>query len=208
MVKRLAMLALAALCCGGSSGCMLMDAIVDTHDRWAVCYRQRHWMGCECGEFYWSEWFNDPPACCDTCNQCGQFVGPQSCRRSVPNYQRGFLYNLFMSRQVYSPFVGPPPGMAGDCHAYPAYPYYREPADGIGDDGPHPAFGDDGAPPAPGEVLSDGVEADGAFPAEPNPDDAAGTRVSKQPRPRYAPQEAPGRGTPRRAYSTRDGRAY
>jgi len=29
-----------------------------------------------CGELYWSEWHSDPPACCDPCDDCGNWVGP------------------------------------------------------------------------------------------------------------------------------------
>jgi len=32
-----------------------------------------------CGELYIDEWISDPPACCDPCNQCGQYVGPRYC---------------------------------------------------------------------------------------------------------------------------------
>ncbi|MEQ8848492.1 hypothetical protein [Botrimarina sp.] len=31
--------------------------------------------GCD-GELYWSEWHNDPPACHDPCDDCGNWVGP------------------------------------------------------------------------------------------------------------------------------------
>jgi hypothetical protein len=32
--------------------------------------------GCTgCGELYWSEWFNDPPALCDPCDACGNYTG-------------------------------------------------------------------------------------------------------------------------------------
>ncbi len=31
-----------------------------------------------CGELYWNEWHSDPPACCDPCDQCGNWVGPSS----------------------------------------------------------------------------------------------------------------------------------
>ncbi len=30
--------------------------------------------GCD-GELYWSEWFNDPPACCDPCDEHGNWIG-------------------------------------------------------------------------------------------------------------------------------------
>jgi hypothetical protein len=30
-----------------------------------------------CGEVYVSEWISDPPDCCDPCDQCGNWTGPQ-----------------------------------------------------------------------------------------------------------------------------------
>ncbi len=94
MLKRCALLAVALLGLSTSSGCILLDAVIDTHDRWLICYQRRHWMAPQCGEFYWSEWFNDPPACCDTCNSCGKFVGPQPCKRAVPLKERGCIANI------------------------------------------------------------------------------------------------------------------
>ncbi|MFO0868502.1 MAG: hypothetical protein U0935_06095 [Pirellulales bacterium] len=37
-----------------------------------------------CGEIYWDEWLSDPPDCCDPCDGCGNWAGPQSCCRSSP----------------------------------------------------------------------------------------------------------------------------
>ena len=39
----------------------------------------RHWCCSQCGETYWSEWFNDPPDCCEPCNHCGHFTGHCGC---------------------------------------------------------------------------------------------------------------------------------
>ena|SRR5205085_1144370 len=44
------------------------------------CCCCRGWHGkdycdCSCGECYWSEWFNDPPACHDPCDCYGNFAG-------------------------------------------------------------------------------------------------------------------------------------
>lgn len=39
--------------------------------------------GCD-GEAYWSEWHNDPPACCDPCDQCGNWVGPSATSMRAP----------------------------------------------------------------------------------------------------------------------------
>ena len=34
-------------------------------------------LGCAgCGEFYWSEWHNEPPACCEPCDCHGNYTGP------------------------------------------------------------------------------------------------------------------------------------
>ncbi len=30
-----------------------------------------------CGEEYWGDWCSSPPDCCDPCDQCGNYVGPQ-----------------------------------------------------------------------------------------------------------------------------------
>jgi hypothetical protein len=47
------------------------------------CGKSRSWRwglgrrGCNgCGELYWSEWFNDPPACCEPCDCHGNYIGP------------------------------------------------------------------------------------------------------------------------------------
>ncbi len=49
---------------------------------WGLRYAARSILKplCGCGgcggELYWSEWHNDPPACCDPCDRCGNFIGP------------------------------------------------------------------------------------------------------------------------------------
>jgi hypothetical protein len=35
--------------------------------------------GAGCGDIYWGEWINDPPDDCDPCDDCGNWIGPQSC---------------------------------------------------------------------------------------------------------------------------------
>ena len=32
-----------------------------------------------CGEIYWGPWLNDPPADCDPCDDCGNWVGERCC---------------------------------------------------------------------------------------------------------------------------------
>ena len=89
MLKRCALIAVALSGLSSFSGCIISDAVMDTHNRWLTCYQRTHWMEGQCGEFYWSEWFNDPPACCDPCNKCGNFVGERCCKRSIPLKERG-----------------------------------------------------------------------------------------------------------------------
>jgi hypothetical protein len=45
------------------------------------------WCGSQCGDLIWNEWFSLPPDCCDPCNNCGAFTGPN---------------NRFLRRGVYS----------------------------------------------------------------------------------------------------------
>jgi hypothetical protein len=33
------------------------------------------WRGPSCGERYWGDFYSDPPACHDPCDQCGNYVG-------------------------------------------------------------------------------------------------------------------------------------
>jgi hypothetical protein len=33
--------------------------------------------GCD-EEFYWCEWYNDPPRCCEPCDRCGNWIGPSA----------------------------------------------------------------------------------------------------------------------------------
>ena len=42
--------------------------------------------GCD-GEPYWSEWHNDPPRCCDPCDDCGNWVGPSTSMRAPYDHQ-------------------------------------------------------------------------------------------------------------------------
>jgi hypothetical protein len=46
---------------------------------------------------YWSEWFNDPPACCDPCNQCGYYAdsGGGCLRSYVRQRRQSFFHSLF-----------------------------------------------------------------------------------------------------------------
>jgi len=56
--------------CGGCSSCG------------GSCGRQKGQIAaCKwgCGEVYWDEWLSDPPDCCDPCDACGNWAGPQAC---------------------------------------------------------------------------------------------------------------------------------
>jgi hypothetical protein len=45
---------------------------------WGGCWPcGKNWCGPQCGEKYCCEWFDDPPACCDPCDECGCFIGPR-----------------------------------------------------------------------------------------------------------------------------------
>jgi hypothetical protein len=43
--------------------------------------------GCS-NEVYWSEWHNDPPRCCDPCDQCGNWTGPSYAGYRAPYDQQ------------------------------------------------------------------------------------------------------------------------
>ena len=90
MSSRLCLLGLAAVvlvaqvgCCGGCWPC------------------GKNWCGRQCGEVFCHEWFSLPPDCCDPCNNCGSFCGPNNrfLRRGVftkyggavgPYYDQGY----------------------------------------------------------------------------------------------------------------------
>ena len=77
--------------CGNGCGCGFRRG----WGVWWGCFRDEcrrlcgplNWCGCGgCdGELYWHEWHNDPPRCCDPCNDCGDWVGP-----SVANNRETF----------------------------------------------------------------------------------------------------------------------
>jgi hypothetical protein len=81
MHKRMILLAAIALAVTANGGCCVVNSVTCLHDRWLDNYRCTHWMCSQCGEKYWSEWFNDPPECCDPCDDCGHYVGKHCCDR-------------------------------------------------------------------------------------------------------------------------------
>lgn len=84
-----------ACCCGG--GCPLGEGL--RFGAKSVCCEVRRLLsplgvcccaggcgGCD-GESYWSEWHNDPPRCCDPCDDCGNWVGPTASMRAPYDHQ-------------------------------------------------------------------------------------------------------------------------
>jgi hypothetical protein len=67
MLARPASIVLLMLLLTASSGCC----------RCCRGWHGRNFCDSSCGECYWSEWFNDPPACCDPCDCYGNYSGPR-----------------------------------------------------------------------------------------------------------------------------------
>jgi hypothetical protein len=65
MLARLAYVMLLTLPLIASSGCC----------RCCRGWHDGNFCASSCGECYWSEWFNDPPACCDPCDCYGNYAG-------------------------------------------------------------------------------------------------------------------------------------
>jgi hypothetical protein len=51
--------------------------------------------GCS-SELYWCEWHNDPPRCCDPCDQCGNWIGA--------GYRAPYAHPYAVNGQVASPY--------------------------------------------------------------------------------------------------------
>jgi len=83
--------------CGSSCG-VANDPILGDYTRCGVCgggncpgftplawlkYRLTCGSGCAC-QLYYGEWINDPPACCDPCDNCGNYTGPNCAGRGRP----------------------------------------------------------------------------------------------------------------------------
>jgi len=54
--------------CAGASAACGSRYLADCATRALTC-------GSGCGEVYWGEWANDPPACKDPCDDCGNWTG-------------------------------------------------------------------------------------------------------------------------------------
>lgn len=74
-----------------------------------------------CGDCYWSEWYSDPPDCCDPCNRCADWIGPQSCGAQR---KMGFT-RMFWGQQM------------GGRNGYPPRSQGSYVGDGINDMAPH-----------------------------------------------------------------------
>jgi hypothetical protein len=57
------------------------------------CLRKLLTCGSGCGELYVDEWLNDPPDCCDPCDNCGNWIGPHGSNMGQPRpLHRGNLW--------------------------------------------------------------------------------------------------------------------
>jgi hypothetical protein len=88
-------------CCGGGGGdwfgCGVLAAVGN-----CLC----GCSGCD-SEFYWSEWHNDPPRCCDPCDHYGNWTGPGAGYRAP--YDHPYA-------------IGSAPGRTQYAHATPQSP--------------------------------------------------------------------------------------
>lgn len=72
----------------GSGGCNTVGPGCCPQKRWTLLKALFGCTGCN-GELYWNEWYNDPPACNEPCDQCGNYIGGRSgscnsCGTSAP----------------------------------------------------------------------------------------------------------------------------
>jgi hypothetical protein len=58
--------------CGCAVGCCPGRPLAGCLTRALTC-------GSGCGDVYWDEWINDPPACCDPCDDYGNWTGNAYC---------------------------------------------------------------------------------------------------------------------------------
>lgn len=101
-----------ASCCGGHRCCLI--------DWW----RNHCCCNCcheGCSEVYWCEWINDPPDCCDPCDQCyGCWTGPQQCCHKI--IIDPLLWVLSINHRIcLHPWERPSPCVG--CNGYCPYGY-------------------------------------------------------------------------------------
>lgn len=75
-------------CAGGCGDCGSCDSCTSCGSGGvAACSGRYGWplirhgltCGAGCGGVYWDEWINDPPDCCDPCDEYGNWVGDACC---------------------------------------------------------------------------------------------------------------------------------
>lgn len=111
--------------CGSCGGCGVAPYRVGGRLPGAVYHwaNRRLSCGAGCGPVYWHEWMMDPPACCDPCDDCGNWVG-HGCgacygsgpRRPVQSILT-FLFARRYCRSCASCGVAPGCGVEAGCAA-------------------------------------------------------------------------------------------
>lgn len=57
------------------SGCVLLHGLRCCMNRWHASLAERTYCCDGCGEKYCNEWHSDPPACCEPCDNLGNYTG-------------------------------------------------------------------------------------------------------------------------------------
>ncbi len=79
MRKRLICVLLATVALLPHSGCCLLRGLGCCLHKYHCEVAKRTYCCDSCGEKYHTEWSADPPACCEPCNSCADYVG---CRKN------------------------------------------------------------------------------------------------------------------------------
>jgi hypothetical protein len=105
-------------CCGGFGGRIgpcgdRCDGGCTSCGRRSPCCILNWLCACSgCGEFYWNEWYNDPPRCAEPCDCFGNWIGPG---------HGGYFRAPYRSHHGYaaaeSPATAPPPLETADAAA-------------------------------------------------------------------------------------------
>ena len=75
MSNRVLCCLLAAVALLPSPGCFFLHGLKCCLNKYHCAVAERTYCCDSCGEKYCSEWSNDPPACCEPCNNCGDYIG-------------------------------------------------------------------------------------------------------------------------------------
>jgi hypothetical protein len=98
MHKRFQYLLLAAILLLPNSGCAFLYGLKCCMNRFHCAIAQRTYCCDSCGEKYCCEWCSDPPACCEPCDNCGNF---QACNKSRwVGPKRGYPESNFRTEPV------------------------------------------------------------------------------------------------------------